>query len=74
MFPQENEYKSLLPKNAHGSPNFDKAPCTITELTSISIIYAQVPDRKCILSFINFSGFQGVLSDSKATFWKASES
>ena len=28
MFPQENEYKSLLPKNAHGSPNFDKAACT----------------------------------------------
>ena len=27
-FPQENEYKSLLPKNAHGSPNFDKAACT----------------------------------------------
>ena len=29
MFPQENEYESLLPKNAHGSPNFDKASCTI---------------------------------------------
>ena len=29
MFPQENEYKSLLPKNAHSSPNFDKAACTI---------------------------------------------
>ena len=28
MFPQENEYESLLPKNAHGSPNFDKAACT----------------------------------------------
>ena len=28
MFPQENEYKSLLPKNAHGSPNFDQAACT----------------------------------------------
>ena len=28
MFPQENEYWSLLPKNAHGSPNFDKAACT----------------------------------------------
>ena len=28
MFPQENEYQSLLPKNAHGSPNFDKAACT----------------------------------------------
>ena len=30
MFPQENEYKSLIPKNAHGSPNFDKAACTST--------------------------------------------
>ena len=29
MFPQENEYKSFLPKNAHGSPNFDKAAYTI---------------------------------------------
>ena len=28
MFPQENEYKSLLPKNAHGNPNVDKAACT----------------------------------------------
>ena len=28
MFPQENEYKSLLPQNAHGSPNFDTAACT----------------------------------------------
>ena len=33
MFPQENEYKPLLPKNAHGSPNFDKAACTITGTT-----------------------------------------
>ena len=32
MFPQENEYKSLLSKNAHGSPNFDKAACTTTSL------------------------------------------
>ena len=32
MFPQENEYKSLLPRNAHGSPNFDKAACTISLL------------------------------------------
>ena len=30
MFPQEKEYKLLLPKNAHGSPNFDKAACTIS--------------------------------------------
>ena len=28
MFPQENEYKSLLPQNAYGSPNFDKVACT----------------------------------------------
>ena len=28
MFSQENEYKSLLPKNAHGSPSFDKVACT----------------------------------------------
>ena len=28
MFPLENECKSLLPQNAHGSPNFDKAACT----------------------------------------------
>ena len=27
-FLKKNEYKSLLPKNAHGSPNFDKAACT----------------------------------------------
>ena len=31
MFPHENEYKSLLPQNAYGSPNFDKAACTITQ-------------------------------------------
>ena len=28
IFPQENEYKSILPRNAYGSPNFDKAACT----------------------------------------------
>ena len=28
MFPLENEYKSLLPQNAQGIPNFDKAVCT----------------------------------------------
>ena len=26
---QENIYKSLLPKNAHSSPTFDKAACTM---------------------------------------------
>ena len=35
MFPQGNDYQSLLPKNAHGSPNFDKAACiNIDVLTS----------------------------------------
>ena len=32
--PQENLYKSLLPKNAHGSPNFDKAACTTRFIVS----------------------------------------
>ena len=35
MFPQENEYKSLLPKNAHGSPNFDKAACTALQIFAL---------------------------------------
>ena len=28
LFPLENENTSILPRNAYGSPNFDKVACT----------------------------------------------
>ena len=42
MLPQENEYKSLLPKNTHGSPNFDKAAYIITCLKNEMDRYSEL--------------------------------
>ena len=49
MFPQENEYKSLLPKNAHGSPNFDKEACTNA---SGAFIRINVPCHEIMVCFV----------------------
>ena len=53
MFPHENESKSLLPKNAHGSPNFDKAACTIRN--------APADQRKTVV--MNYNDADGFLHD-----------
>ena len=50
MFPQENEYESFLSKNAHGSPNFDKAACTRLEL--LGKRFAKISPRGTFFVFI----------------------
>ena len=46
----ENRYETLLPKNSHGSPNFDTAAYTIPEIHGKVVLHPQFTFDHIVLS------------------------